>query len=338
MVSNGAKISVIIPTLNRCEILARALDSVCVQSFPSDQYEIIAVDNGSSDGTRELVDQLNHAHKRRIRYVFEGKPGLHHARHAGAHMATGEILVFTDDDATFDPGWLQAYGMAFAQNTRMTAAGGPVRPIWEVPPPEWLLDYIGDAKTFPPLSLMEPYDGFRLDPKGFFFGVNMAIRRDVLFAVGGFNPELIGNSTVGDGESGLNRKLQERGYLIGYVPGALVYHHIPQARMTLEYLCRWQAHLAGAQLYSRYHKQMPSSLKLAIDAARTLLSFTGIWILAGCVRLRTSNLSVSLNLGAALGSARLRYILRLASDPDLRQMVAHKDWLNSLRATAEIRR
>jgi glycosyltransferase involved in cell wall biosynthesis len=320
MGNNAVEISVIVPTLNRCEILAGALDSVCIQSFPSDQYEIIAADNGSSDGTRELVERLNQVHRRRIRYLYEDQLGLHHARHAGARLARGEILVFTDDDATVDPGWLQAYGTAFAEHPEMVAAGGPVRPVWEVPPPEWLLDYIGDAKTFSPLSLMEPYDGFRLDTKGFFFGVNMAIRRDMLFAVGGFNPELIGGFTVGDGESGLNRKLQERGCLIGYVPGAIVYRHIPTARMTLDYLCRWQAHLAGAQLYSLYHMQMPSPPKLAVDAARTLLSFAGIWVLARYIRSRTNHFAVSLKLRAALESARLRYILRLASDPDFRQI------------------
>jgi glycosyltransferase involved in cell wall biosynthesis len=338
MGNNTVEISVIVPTLNRCEILAGALNSICIQSFPSDHYEIIAADNGSSDGTRELVERLNQVHRRRIRYLYEGQLGLHYARHAGARLAKGEILVFTDDDATVDPGWLQAYDTAFAEHPEMVAAGGPVRPVWEVPPPEWLLHFIGDAKTFGPLSLMEPHDEFRLDTQESFFGVNMAIRRDILFAVGGFNPELIGSFTVGDGESGLNRKLQERGCLIGYVPDALVYHHIPAARMTLEHLCRWQAHLAGAQLYSRYHRHMPSPLKLAVDAARTLLSFAGTSILARYVRTRTNNIAVSLKLRAALESARLRYILRLASDPDFRQMVAHKDWLNLFPTTAETKR
>jgi GT2 family glycosyltransferase len=307
-------------------------------TYPSDRYEIIVVDNASSDATPQVVRNLQNGSGCNLHYLREDRLGLHHARHAGAHYARGEILVFTDDDATFDPRWLHSYGMAFAQRAEMVAAGGPVRPVWEVPPPKWLLDYIGDAKTFSPLSLMEPYDEFRLDAKGFFFGVNMAIRRDMLFAVGGFNPELIGSFTVGDGESGLNRKLQERGCLIGYVPDALVYHHIPPARMTPDYLCRWQAHLAGAQLYSHYHMHMPSPPKLAIDAARTLLSFAGIWVLARCVQSRKNNFAVSLKLREALESARLRYILRLASDPVFRHMVAHKDWLNSFPASAKTRR
>jgi hypothetical protein len=103
----------------------------------------------------------------------------------------------------------------------MMAAGGPVRPLWETDPPQWLLDYISESKIFGILSIMEPYTDFRLDPNGFFFGVNMAIRREVLFELGGFNPESFGDIWLGDGETGLNRKLQKRGLLIGYVPDAI---------------------------------------------------------------------------------------------------------------------
>ena len=67
--SSNVEMSVIIPTLNRCEVLARAVKSACTQSVPSDQYEIIVVDNGSSDGTRDAIDQLNQAYKGRIRYA-----------------------------------------------------------------------------------------------------------------------------------------------------------------------------------------------------------------------------------------------------------------------------
>jgi glucosyl-dolichyl phosphate glucuronosyltransferase len=97
-------ISVIIPTLNRCSYLERALASAREQTFPSSEYEIIVVDNGSTDGTRDLVERLNQDGGKRLCYVYEGQLGLHHARHAGARAAKSWILIFTDDDATFDPG------------------------------------------------------------------------------------------------------------------------------------------------------------------------------------------------------------------------------------------
>ena len=131
--------------------------------------------------------------------------GLHNARHAGARAAEGKILLFTDDDATFDCGWATAYAEAFARHTEMMASGGPVRPIWETEPPQWLLDYIAESKMFNILSIMEPHTEFRMNPNGFFFGVNMAIRRNILFEVGGFNPESFGDIWSGDGEAGLNK-------------------------------------------------------------------------------------------------------------------------------------
>ena len=74
----------------------------------------------------------------------------------------------------------------------MMASGGPVRPIWETEPPQWLLDYIAESKIFTILSIMEPHTEFRIDQKGGFFGVNTAIRRNILFEVGGFNPDSFG--------------------------------------------------------------------------------------------------------------------------------------------------
>lgn len=320
-------VSVIIPTYKRLNELMRSLESLQEQNHP--EYEVILVDNAADNKVHGMVEAFNRAARVKARYTPEPNLGLHNARHAGARAARGDLLVFTDDDATFDPGWLQAYAEAFAQRPEMAAAGGPVRPIWEVSPPTWLLDFIGDAKMFGPLSLMEPYNEFRLGPDGFFWGVNMAIRRDVLFDVGGFNPELIGGLTVGDGESGLNRKLQERGWLVGYVPDALVYHHISAARMTLDYFCKWQGHLAGAQMYCRYHAHLPGRLRLAFDAAGAALSFAGIWVLARCIRSQANRPAISLTLRSALGAARFRYILRLIYDRDLRQTVTHRDWLNS---------
>ncbi len=133
----------------------------------------------------------------------------------------------------------------------MAAAGGPVRPSWEKPREEWLERFMRGHKNFPIYSLMEPYEGFRLDAKGIFFGVNMAIRREVLFEAGGFNPEAFGDFWLGDGETGLNRKLWELAMFVGYVPGALVYHHIPSERMTVSYMRRRMANQGACDVYTR---------------------------------------------------------------------------------------
>src|SRR5215510_9818844 len=125
-------LSIIIPTHNRAALMTQAVRSAFALHYPADCYEIIVVDNASTDSTPEMVEALqNEARGKVLRYVREDRLGLHNARHVGARAAEGQILLFTDDDATFDPGWAQAYAEAFAQHTDMMAAGGPVRPIWE---------------------------------------------------------------------------------------------------------------------------------------------------------------------------------------------------------------
>jgi glycosyltransferase involved in cell wall biosynthesis len=305
--------------------------------YPPDRYEIIVVDNASRDNTPELVRRLQKdVPERNLHYVLEKELGLHNARHAGARMAKGEILVYTDDDAIFDPYWIKAYAGIFGKHGEMVAAGGPVRPLWEVPPPKWLLDYMNGAKKFGMLSLMEPHEGLHLDTNCFFFGVNMAIRRDVLFQVGGFNPELIGKFTAGDGESGLLRKLQRRDLLVGYVPDAIVYHRIPESRMTMGYLCRWQAHLAGTRLYPRYHKRMPRPFGLFMDGLAMLPSFLKAWVKALFVQSPTDRHSISLHLRAALESAKLRYVMCLLFNSKLREIVTRENWLNPKPQALEI--
>jgi hypothetical protein len=104
----------------------------------------------------------------------------------------------------------------------MAAAGSPIRPAWDTPPSRWLLDYIacedplmGGPDAFSALSLLDRSENLLIEERGYFFGTNMAIRRDVLFEVGGFNPEAYGQTWLGDGETGLVFELWARGLQIG---------------------------------------------------------------------------------------------------------------------------
>ncbi len=250
-------ISLIIPTYNRAASLKRALESASYLDYPPDRYEIIVVDNGSTDSTPAVVKEARQNNPtNRLVYVREERLGLHNARHAGVWAARGDILLFTDDDATFDPGWLSAYAEAFDSHPDMAAAGGPVRAAWEAPPPQWLIEFMGDVKTFGMLSLMEPYEDFRLAADGIFFGVNMAIRAGILLEMGGFNPEAFGAVWLGDGETGLIYKLRDHRMLIGYIPDALAYHHIPPERMTVQYLRRPHGESGGLRSLFGFSSQL----------------------------------------------------------------------------------
>jgi glucosyl-dolichyl phosphate glucuronosyltransferase len=325
------RVSLIIPTHNRAELLEQAVESAIALDDPRIETELIVVDNASTDGTEQMVVRLASRAPGRLRYVREERLGLHHARHAGAKLARGEILVFTDDDATFDPDLLLAYQRAFSDHPEMAAAGGPVRPVWETPPPEWLSRFMGDETQFAMLSLMEPYSEFHLDSAGYFFGVNMAIRRRLLFELGGFNPETFGRDTcLGDGETGLNRKLADRGLLIGYVPDAIVYHHIPTRRMALESFVSGVPNIGACDVYARFHGSVPGNASLVRHAAGVGLRAIQLQVASLLVSLVKGSMhgrALSLRLRAARTRGQLTYILRMIRDSEFRQFVERERWL-----------
>jgi glycosyltransferase involved in cell wall biosynthesis len=307
------------------------LNSLQQQTFL--EYEIVVANNALDSRTDEMVRDFGIASNVPVRCISSPPGVLHEARHAGAQVAEGGILVFTDDDATFDPGWLEGYCDAFAEHPEMAAAGGPVRPVWEVPPPLWLVDLMSDtetwgAKLFGPLSLiMDKHEEFCLGPKGFFWGVNMAIRRDVLFEVGGFNPEAFGETWLGDGESGLKRKLDARAMPVGYVPEAIVFHHIPSQRMTPEYICRRMANEGACRMYQRYHTGIPGKWRLLADAYQIIRDNGYEWIDARKRKRKTDRRSIYMQMRAAETRAQVSYIIRLLVDAKFRHMVTKTDWL-----------
>jgi len=326
------KISAIIPTYCRPNLLLRSLKSLQEQTLQD--FEILVVDNAADLAVEHLVQEFNHSARVPAQYIPEPELGLHNARHAGSRAARGEVLVFTDDDATFDPKWLEAYCSAFTAYPEMVAAGGPVRPIWDSPPPEWLLNFKSESKKFPILSLMEPYQDFVLSPHGEFYGVNMAIRRDLLFELGGFNPESFGDIWLGDGESGLNKKLWNQGMLVGYIPDAIVYHHIPPQRMTSRYFCRRMANEGASTEYSVLHEKKPKLPELGrrmASVSRQLLR-QGLSNLKQVV-LRQERVTVlKLVMDAAYNLSRLRYMFRWATKAQFRAMVSKKNWLVGTKA------
>ena len=110
-------ISVIIPTYHRPNDLLRCLGSLERQTLG--EFQTVVVDNSPDAELRERM----RAFETRVLYVHEPSLGLHNARHAGARAATGDVLVFTDDDAEFSQSWLAAYSEAFALHPEMAAAG-----------------------------------------------------------------------------------------------------------------------------------------------------------------------------------------------------------------------
>src|SRR3984893_6755036 len=239
------KLSCCIPTLNRSQSMARTIRSLCNQPLRSESYEILVVDNGSSDNTRgetESVTWENPHH--RIRYILEPEPGLLSGRHRGASESGGEILVFLDDDIEATSGYLHAILDAF-QDPAAQLVGGPNLPNYESDPPAWLesfwstTPYGGRMCVF--LSLLDLGGNTIEIHPNYIFGLNFAIRRRALFDLGGFHPDCVPDALQhfqGDGETGLTMKAFAQGFKAVFTPGATVYHFISARRMTPEYFER----------------------------------------------------------------------------------------------------
>jgi glycosyltransferase involved in cell wall biosynthesis len=231
--NNGLKtVSIIIPTFNRSGILGITLESCVNQNYPKDLFEIIVADNNSSDNTKQIVEEWASKSPVRIRYIFEAEQGAHIARNTAAKHSDSEILYFTDDDMIADKDLLKNITRVFDMNFNVAVAGGKVLPKWEFEPPDWLLKYFKNGS----LSLVEKSEKLIIASYDMgIFSCHQAMMRKVLFECGGFNPDIVKEKLIGNGETGLNIKILEAGYNFAYVDDAVSYHIIPRSRMTQKY-------------------------------------------------------------------------------------------------------
>jgi glycosyltransferase involved in cell wall biosynthesis len=230
MPKQNPKVSVVICTRNRAELLRKAIESVVSQDFPHADYEILVVDNGSTDETPEVVKEFHD--RAPIWYVREQRIGLCIARNTGWRAAAGHYIAFLDDDAVARPGWLRAISEAFQDGLEIGVVGGRVYPIWEVDPPSWLADDVARVLT---IIDWGPNNKIITDLQHeWVAGANMAIPKTVLSEVGGFHPSLdrVGNNLLSSGDVFLQKQILRNGLFCRYVPKIAVDHQVPASRLN----------------------------------------------------------------------------------------------------------
>jgi glycosyltransferase involved in cell wall biosynthesis len=269
------RITIVICTWNRARLLGGTLGSLRRCSTPRGwEWSVLVVDNGSPDGTRNVVAE--HRDGLRIRLVTEPSPGLSRARNRALLELLGEAgsrraphyVVWIDDDVLVEPTWLEKYGEAFRAWPDATVFGGPVIPDLLGDPPRWLLESLSlVSHAFAALDLGE--ESVPLGPgiDRLPYGCNFAVRGDAL--QGRRFDERLGRTRgkLGRGgeEIGFVQSILADGACGRWVPGAAVRHCMGPERQTEAYLrsySRWDGFDAG--LRERSERTAPSRSRLRI--------------------------------------------------------------------------
>lgn len=241
--ANNPVLSAVICTHNRHKSVSATINSVLAQDIDRQDYEIIVVDN-STDAEEARLFGAQYNGMENFRYVHESIPGLSNARNVGAQLARAPIIAYLDDDAIAPPQWLRELSLGYQKfGDRTAIVGGPVEPVWVTPRPDWLTS---DLEGF--FSIVDHGSEIReLLPHEWLAGCNYSIRRDWLFAAGGFSTELGRKgalSLLSNEETQVSESVRARGGKIVYVPGAGVKHYIDPSRTSADWLKRriaWQA-------------------------------------------------------------------------------------------------
>jgi glycosyltransferase involved in cell wall biosynthesis len=234
----STNISVIMCTYNRAKSLAVALEHSVRQVLPqSVGYEILVVDNNSSDETPQVVEHFRRQYPDLIRYLRESKQGLSHARNAGICEARGEVLAFVDDDEAPIAYWLQIL-TANLHSGEWAGSGGPVIPDWQTPPPRWWSS--SSPFTLGPLAAFDPQleaGEMNMPP----VGANMAFRKEMFELYGGFRADLgrIGSRLLANEDIEFGRRLMAAGHRLRYEPLSFMYHPVTASRVRKGYFLLW---------------------------------------------------------------------------------------------------
>lgn len=238
-------VSVCICTFNRERLLRQTLAHVARLVIPDDvRLEVVVVDNNSKDGTAAVIAEVGRTLP--FSTAVETIPGIAAARNRAVALATGDLLVWIDDDVLVDPGWLPCYVAAARAHPEAAFFGGPVRPYFEGTPPSWVHALLLDAHQA--FALREfPEEVVRIDSDHLPYGANFAVRRQVHERVP-FNPALGRVGKEGgclSEESAFFEAAMALGYQGRWLPDCPVRHVIPAERQTTRYL-RGYYRIAGA--------------------------------------------------------------------------------------------
>lgn len=231
-------VTVAICTWNRAKLLDQTLTHMRNLRIPEGvTWELLVVNNNCTDDTDAVLN--THLDALPLRRLLESKQGLSNARNCAIAAATGELLLWTDDDVLVDPEWLAAYAAAAAAFPEADLFGGEIEPWFEQEPPRWILENL--TRLHGPFAIAQRTAEIRpLQPGEFPIGANMGLRLSRLRQFC-FSPQLgrVGDHLISGDEKDLCSRIIADGHSGIWVGTARVRHYIPASRMTFNYLWAW---------------------------------------------------------------------------------------------------
>ena len=230
-------LSVVLSTYNRSPVLKNALERLLLQQTSGIEYEILIVDNNSTDDTRQVVQSFVERDPH-FRYIFEQRQGLSYARNAGIAAARSDLMVFCDDDVEVSPTWVQKNYEASLRFPDADYIGGKVLPIWSGPAPEWV------KASMAPFALSDLGDKPVLvspDKPHCLIGASLAVRRRAFDKAGLFSikTQRVKNTVGSTEDFDWQMKVWEYGGHGVYVPDIECATEVPLDRLSKAYHRRW---------------------------------------------------------------------------------------------------
>jgi len=261
------KFSILIATYHRAALLGDTLASLA-RLQPGAPWEVIVIDNNSPDNTRDIVERAIPGFPVPLRYAFEREQGRSAALNCGFRLAQGDIIVTTDDDVRVEPDWLNRIEAGLASQ-QCDYVGGRVFPLWGGTPPRWLPQT--NSRLWAVIALLD----YGTEPialgRRAALGVNMAMRREAIDRVGGFDPKIgrKAGTLLGQEVREWCLRAKAAGMVGYYIPDVVVQHLIPADRLTKKYFRRWfyWRGISRAMLYRQTGLDMESPETSTLDFA-----------------------------------------------------------------------
>lgn len=247
--SDRPMITVLLATFNGADTLPMTLEAFCRLDSDRLAWRIMAVDNGSTDRTADIL--RSYEPKLPLTVIHEPKRGKNNALNAGLDRIGPGIVILTDDDVVPAPDWLKAIQATFDSHPEIDVIGGTIEPLWPHPVPPWLLDVIPRA-----LAYTLVLDSMQEGPTtpGYIWGANMAVRASVFRDGHRFNGAVGPDGTryyAMGSDTEFAQRLAAHGYRLWFSRAAVVRHIIGPHQLTRRWLCA-RAFVSGRGEIQKY--------------------------------------------------------------------------------------